>query len=107
MARLGDAFRTVAYDRRGHTRSRRSEVTESVELHADDAAAVIRALGLAPVILVGSSGGARICLDVVRRYPDLVRGAMLSEPPVFSLSSAIAEEFMAAVKGRDERLGQR
>ena len=50
---------------------------ESVELHADDAAALIRALGLAPVILVGSSGGARIGLDVLRRYPDLVprRGA--------------------------------
>jgi 3-oxoadipate enol-lactonase len=99
MSRLADAFRTVAYDRRGHARSPRGDVAEeSVELHADDAAAMIQALSLDPVILVGSSGGARICIDVLRRYPHLVRGAVLSEPPVFSLSPAISKEFMAVVK---------
>ncbi len=50
------------------------------------------------MILVGSSGGARICIDVLRRYPQLVEGAVLSEPPVFALAPAIAEEFMARVK---------
>ena len=99
MARLSDSFHTVAYDRRGHSRSPRGSVTkESVELHADDAAALIRALDLGPVLLVGSSGGARISIDVLRRYPDLVRGAVLSEPPVFSLSPTIAEEFLAVVR---------
>lgn len=99
MTRLGDAFHTVAYDRRGHTRSPRGEVTrESVELHADDAAALIRALDLTPVVLVGSSGGARISIDLLRRYPELVQGAVLSEPPLFALSPTIADEFMAAVK---------
>ncbi|HEY3410743.1 MAG TPA: alpha/beta hydrolase [Propionicimonas sp.] len=99
MSRLADEFHTVAYDRRGHTRSPRGAVTEeSVELHADDAAAMIQALELAPVILVGSSGGARICIDLLRRYPHLLRGAVLSEPPVFSLSPTIAAEFMAMVK---------
>jgi pimeloyl-ACP methyl ester carboxylesterase len=48
MARLGDTFRCVAYDRRGHTRSERGNITqETVELHADDAAALIHELGLA------------------------------------------------------------
>jgi 3-oxoadipate enol-lactonase len=99
MARLSDAFHTVAYDRRGHTRSSKGNNTqETVELHADDAAALIQALDLAPVILVGSSGGARISIDVLRRHPALVRGAVLSEPPVFSLSQAIGAEFMAQVK---------
>ncbi|QGF24275.1 alpha/beta fold hydrolase [Raineyella fluvialis] len=100
QARLSDAFHSVAYDRRGHTRSPKpaDSPAESVELHADDAAALIRALELAPVILVGSSGGARICLDILRRYPELVRGAVLSEPPVFALSPAIGEAFMARVK---------
>src|SRR5512140_2884000 len=61
MARLSDTFHTVAYDRRGHTRSPKGNVTqETVELHADDAAELIRQLRLAPVILVASSGGARI-----------------------------------------------
>lgn len=99
MARLSDAFHTVAYDRRGHYRSGKGNVTqETVQLHADDAAALIRALNLAPVILVGSSGGARISIDILRRYPELVRGAALSEPPVFALSQSIGSEFMAQVK---------
>lgn len=90
----------MAYDRRGHTRSPKPDDSpaESVGLHADDAAALIRALDLAPVLLVGSSGGARIGIDVLRRYPQLVRGAVLSEPPVFSLDPAVGEAFMARVK---------
>jgi pimeloyl-ACP methyl ester carboxylesterase len=35
---------------------------------------------------------------VLRRHPDLVRGAALSEPPVFALASTIGAEFMARVK---------
>lgn len=97
--RLSDLFRCVAYDRRGHTRSERGNITqETVELHADDAAALIHKLGLAPVILVGSSGGARISIDVLRRYPELVRGAVLSEPPAFALAPAVGAEFIALVK---------
>ncbi len=97
--RLSDKFRCVAYDRRGHTRSEHGNIgQETVELHADDAAGIIRDLGLAPVILVGSSGGARICLDVLRRYPELVRGAVLSEPPAFAVAPNISAEFVARVK---------
>jgi len=99
MACLCDAFHCIAYDRRGHTRSPKGNVKqESVELHADDAAALIKQLHLAPVILVASSGGARISIDILRRYPELVRGAALSEPPVFALSPSIGAEFMAQVK---------
>jgi pimeloyl-ACP methyl ester carboxylesterase len=76
---------------------------ESVELHADDAAGLIKALGLAPVILVGSSGGACICIDLVRRYPELVRGAALSEPPAFALAPSIGADFMAVVKPAVEK----
>ena len=84
--RLADRFRCTTYDRRGHTRSPRNDATETVELHADDLAGLITALDLAPTIAVGSSGGARVTLDLIRRYPHLVRGAVLSEPPVGSLA---------------------
>jgi 3-oxoadipate enol-lactonase len=87
--RLAGRFRCVAYDRRGHSRSSLGDVQQrTVGLHADDAAALIRALGLAPCLLVGSSSGARIGLDVVRRYPELLSGAVLSEPPLFALDPA-------------------
>jgi pimeloyl-ACP methyl ester carboxylesterase len=101
VARLSGDFRCVAYDRRGHTRSRLGDVQQrTVELHADDAAALIRALDLAPCLLVGSSGGARVALDVVRRYPGLLRGAVLSEPPVFALDPTGGAQVMADLKPR-------
>jgi pimeloyl-ACP methyl ester carboxylesterase len=93
VERLSATFRCVSYDRRGHSRSPLGEVAQrTVELHGDDAAALIRALDLAPCLLVGSSSGARIALDVVLRYPDLVRGALLSEPPLFALDPAAATD---------------
>jgi pimeloyl-ACP methyl ester carboxylesterase len=82
-------LRCVAYDRRGHSRSSLGLAGQrSVAAHGDDAAALIRALDLAPCLLVGSSSGARIGLDVVRRYPELLRGAVLTEPPLFALDPA-------------------
>jgi len=83
---LSSRFRCTTYDRRGHTRSPRTDATDTVELHADDLAGVIGALDLAPTIVVGSSGGARVALDLIRRHPSLVRGAVLSEPPVGALA---------------------
>jgi pimeloyl-ACP methyl ester carboxylesterase len=68
-----------------------------VPLHGDDFAALVRALDLPSAVLVGSSGGARIGLDVVLRHPDLLSGAVLSEPPVFSLNPELAKEFMSRV----------
>lgn len=97
--RLSPAFRCVAYDRRGHTRSPLGAVAQrTVQLHADDAAQLITALGLMPCVLVGSSGGARVALDVVRHYPGLLAGAVLSEPPVMALDPAGGASFIGEVK---------
>lgn len=99
--RLAGRFRCVAYDRRGHSRSSLGDVEQrTVELHGDDAATLIRALGLTPCLLVGSSGGARVALDVVLRYPELLRGAVLSEPPLFALDPTGAAQFQAEVRPR-------
>ncbi|HEU0026594.1 MAG TPA: alpha/beta hydrolase [Ktedonobacterales bacterium] len=99
VRRLSSSYRCVAYDRRGHTRSPLGDVEQrTVQLHADDAALLIETLGLAPCVLVGSSGGARIAFDVVRRYPHLVRGAVLSEPPLMALDPERAREFLGKVK---------
>jgi pimeloyl-ACP methyl ester carboxylesterase len=83
---LSSRVRTVTYDRRGHTRSPLGNVDQrTVEMHADDAASLIGSLNIAPCILVGSSGGARVGVDLIRRYPQLFTGALLSEPPIFGL----------------------
>ena len=99
VRRLSPHAHCVAYDRRGHSRSPLGPVAQrTVDLHADDAAQLIMELGLAPCILIGSSGGARIGLDVVRRYPRLLAGAVLSEPPVFTLAPDGGAAFIAQIK---------
>jgi pimeloyl-ACP methyl ester carboxylesterase len=88
LARHG---RTVVYDRRGFGRSERPEpfVTD-VHQHADDAAALIEALGLAPAIVIGRSQGGEIAVDLALRYPDRVRALALLEGGGMSLSEEFA-----------------
>jgi pimeloyl-ACP methyl ester carboxylesterase len=95
--RLGDRFSCVTYDRRGHTRSAMGAEPESVATHAADAAALIEALGLVRPVVVSSSGGARIAVELARTRPDLLAGAVFSEPPIFSLEPAAGPAFMAEV----------
>src|SRR5215469_3951718 len=95
--RLADRFGCVTYDRRGHTRSALGTEPESVSTHAADAAALIESLELARPVVVGSSGGARIAVELARTRPDLLAGAVFSEPPIFSLEPAASEAFMTEV----------
>jgi pimeloyl-ACP methyl ester carboxylesterase len=97
VERLSDEFTCVTYDRRGHGASSDGDVAHSVSLHGDDFAALVRGLDLGPVVYVGSSGGARIGLDVVLRHSDLLAGAALSEPPVFSLDPELGKAFLGEV----------
>jgi pimeloyl-ACP methyl ester carboxylesterase len=46
---------------------------------------------------VGSSGGARIGVELALRHAELVAGAVLSEPPIPSLAPEIGAEFLAEV----------
>ncbi|HEY8544553.1 MAG TPA: alpha/beta hydrolase [Acidimicrobiales bacterium] len=91
VRRLADRFTCVTYDRRGHSRSPLGAGTERPGAgtgdaqHADDAAALVEALDLAPCLVVGSSGGAVVALDLVLRHRRLLWGAVLSEPPLFGL----------------------
>jgi pimeloyl-ACP methyl ester carboxylesterase len=83
---LPDEFTALSYDRRGFSRSPRPEDYNgtTVEEQADDAAALLRATGLAPATIWGNSSGAIIGLSLVLRHPEVVRGAMLHEPPLFA-----------------------
>ncbi len=94
---LSAEFTVVTYDRRGNSRSPRPKDWEgtSTEEHSEDAAALIEALGLAPVAVFGNSAGAIIGLDLSIRRPELVRGAILHEPPMMAGMSN-PEEMMGA-----------
>ncbi|HUF84780.1 MAG TPA: alpha/beta hydrolase, partial [Acidimicrobiia bacterium] len=99
-ARLSDRYTCVRYDRRGYTRTTRGNATVTDALHADDAAALIEALGLAPCLVVASSSGAAIAVDVALRYPRLLRGAVVSEPPLFSIDPDAGQALMSEVGPR-------
>ena len=99
-ARLSDRATCVRYDRRGHGRSSRGSAAICPGRHADDAAALIEALDLAPCLVVGSSSGAVFALDLAMRHPGLVRGLVLSEPPLFSLDPDVGQAFMRELRPR-------
>jgi pimeloyl-ACP methyl ester carboxylesterase len=75
--RLGERYPFVAIDHRGHGRGLRSDEAFTLEDAADDAAALLRQLGLGPVVAVGYSMGGPIALYLARRHPELVGGLVL------------------------------
>jgi pimeloyl-ACP methyl ester carboxylesterase len=83
---LDDAFTILSYDRRGYSRSPRPTDFSgtTVEEQADDAAALLQALDMAPAGVWGNSSGAIIGLSLTLRHPEAVRKAMLHEPPLFA-----------------------
>jgi|SRR5687768_15266068 len=78
LARLG---RVIAYDRRGCARSERPVHYErtSIAEHADDAAALLDAVGGTPAVVIGRSYGATVATDLALRYSDHVRALVLLE----------------------------
>lgn len=84
---LAEEFTVVTYDRRGNSRSPRPTgwAAASVQQHADDAAALVRGLGVAPVAVYGHNAGASTALELVIRHPGLVRGAVVHEPPLVTV----------------------
>jgi pimeloyl-ACP methyl ester carboxylesterase len=74
---LGERYPFVAIDHRGHGRGLRSDKAFTLEDAADDAAALVRELGVGPVVVVGYSMGGPIGLLLTQRHPGLVRGLVL------------------------------
>jgi pimeloyl-ACP methyl ester carboxylesterase len=77
LARVG---RVIAYDRRGYARSGGAPV-RNVSTHTADAAALLESLGAAPAVVVGTSAGAMIAIDLAVRRPDLVQAVIEHEGP--------------------------
>ncbi len=99
-ARLSDRYTCVRYDRRGYSRSTRGTATVTDAVHADDGAALIERLGLAPCLVVGSSSGGAITLELALRHPQLLRGVVLSESPLFSTYPDAGQALMSEVGRR-------
>jgi len=79
-------YHVVAYSRRYNPPNTNPAVAGySAVVDSDDLAALIKRLQLGKVYIVGHSYGALTGLFLAARHPELVRAAVLAEPPAMSL----------------------
>jgi pimeloyl-ACP methyl ester carboxylesterase len=82
LAACADRRRAVAVDLRGHGNSKPpSNGDYSVAGCASDVFAVVDALALGPIVLVGHSYGALVTIEAAAQRPDVVRRLVLIDPP--------------------------
>lgn len=74
---LGDRYRVLAIDHRGHGRGLRTRRRFTLASCADDVAALMDVEGIASAIVVGYSMGGPIAQLLWRRHPDRVDGLVL------------------------------
>lgn len=100
----------VTYDPRGLGRSTRKDgrVDHTPQTHADDVHAVIEALGVGPVEMFASSGGAVTALELVVKYPAAVTTLVAHEPPLITLllDGPAAVRARAGVREAYEKRGE-
>ena len=104
---LGRMGHVITYDRRGYARSGGVPV-HSMSTHAEDAAVMLESLPSGSAVVVGTSAGAAIAVDLAVRRPDLVAVAVAHEfpwrftrhTPTVSQLRALARMGWLALRGR-------
>ncbi|MXO58905.1 alpha/beta fold hydrolase [Altererythrobacter salegens] len=77
---LGEGFRVIAHDRRGHGRSSQTSEGNDMDTYASDVAELVGALNLRDAIHIGhSTGGGEVARYVARAEPGRVAMAVLIE----------------------------
>jgi len=92
--RLADRYRVVAVDLRGHGQSGREEPW-TLDAHLDD---LLETFG-EQAVWIGHSFGGRLVAELIARRPELVRRAVLLDPPLTvppDYAEFLAEEELAA-----------
>src|SRR5262245_29216585 len=87
-------FRVVAHDRRGHGRSTQTPIGNDMDGYADDLAAVIEALDLNDVTLVGHSTGGGEVARYIGRYGTkrVAKAVLIAAVPPLMLKTAANPE---------------
>lgn len=105
MAPLARHYRVIAYSRRYHWPNPPpgTDADASLERQADDLAAIIKAMGIAPAHIVGHSYGGALALNLALRHPELARTLVLSEPGVSGVLANSPENDAALKEGQAVR----
>src|SRR6476620_5447726 len=87
-------FRVVAHDRRGHGRSSQSWQGNDMDGYADDLAAVVEALDLNQIIMVGHSTGGGEVARYIGRYGTkrVAKAVLIAAVPPLMLKTAANPE---------------
>src|SRR3989441_1449949 len=87
---FAQVYRVLVYSRRYHPPNPQVDDDQiySPKLHAEDLAAMLLTLDIAPAHVVGSGYGAYTALALALDHPQLVRSLVLAEPPIFPLLTA-------------------
>ncbi len=79
VATLGDGYRTVLYDKRGHGLSEATPAPYALTDHVGDLAALLGHLRVERAVVVGLSVGGLIAQGLAATRPDLVEGLVLCD----------------------------
>lgn len=75
---LAGRCRVLAFDPRGAGRSGKPDVPYSIEMMADDAAGLLRAVEMPMAHVLGFSMGGRVALELALAHPEHVKGLILA-----------------------------
>jgi non-heme chloroperoxidase len=84
LSQFAGRYRAIAYSRRNNYPNETSPdgmPDGAADVHAEDLAAFVRALGLSKVRIVAHSSGAHAALFFAAAHPDMVISLALNEPP--------------------------
>ncbi|HEU4780529.1 MAG TPA: alpha/beta hydrolase [Steroidobacteraceae bacterium] len=106
IASLSRYYRVISYSRRHNYPNQNPQTATdfSVNTEAADLAALIKALRLKRVRLVGTSMGAATALALTLEHPNMVRSLVLAEPPIlawarhFPDGGKLYEDFMQRIQ---------
>lgn len=74
---LSERYRVIVFDNRGVGDTDKPDSEYSIELMADDAAALLEALGIGSAHVLGISLGGFVAQEVALRHPEIVRSLIL------------------------------
>lgn len=89
---LAGHYRVIAFDHRGHGESTHAAGTYVLPNYTADAVAVLEQVVGRPAVLIGHSLGGVTAAAVAQSRPDLVRGVILEDPPLFVASRATDDD---------------
>lgn len=80
---LSSNYKVITYDRRANAGSTINSPNEfSIEQQAKDAVAILDETDVDSAYILGNSSGAVIALEVLKKFPNRVKGIIVHEPPL-------------------------